>query len=397
VKPTVLVITTIPDTLAAFFVPQLRSLDEVGFDVHVVSSPGPALDGLPLGEGVTRHGIPIERQPHVFRDVVSLWRLFRLMRRIRPHVVHAHTPKAGLAGMAAAFLAGIPVRLYTVHGLPLLTRNGWRRHVLETAERTSAALATQCYTVSESVGELLIQHELCPASKLTILGSGSCGGVDVDRFRPGNCGLDVRRSQGIPDDALVLTFVGRLARDKGIAILAKAWPEIAQEIPELHLLLAGEEDDSDPVPEAALQGLREHPRVHFTGTVSSGHMPAVYAASDICILPSFREGLPQTALEAAAAGVPMISTRVSGVVSAVVDGVTGILVPPREVGPLKKAVCQLARGSEQRKRLGEAARNRVVAQFSQDHVNRLWTAEYLKLVAESMDSAELQAWRSDAF
>ena len=125
----VLVITTIAQTIAAFFEKQLRILAEEGFEVHAVSSPGPALDNLAVGSSVIRHGIAMERKPDPLRDLKSLWNLLRLMRKVRPHIVHAHTPKAGLLGMLAARLAGVPVRLYTVHGLPLATRTGLRRRI----------------------------------------------------------------------------------------------------------------------------------------------------------------------------------------------------------------------------------------------------------------------------
>ena len=153
----ILVLTTVPQTLAAFFARQLRALSEAGFEVHAASSPGDLLDQVGRECSVPTHGVPMERQPNPLRDLVSLWRLLQLMRGLRPDVVHAHTPKAGLLGMMAAKLAGVPVRLYTVHGLPLLTRTGPLRRVLELTERSSAALATRVYCVSHSVRELVVE------------------------------------------------------------------------------------------------------------------------------------------------------------------------------------------------------------------------------------------------
>jgi len=348
----------------------------------VASSPGPALDTLATGPGVMRHAVPIRRQPDPARDCLSLARLYRLMRRIRPHAVHAHTPKAGLLGMAAARLARVPVRLYTVHGLPLETRTGTLRRILEAAERASAALSTQTYTISESVRDLMIRLELCPAAKLRVLGHGSCAGVDVERFRPATPEMreSARRRFGIPVNAVLVTFVGRLARDKGIGTLAEAWPEASRSAPNLHLLLAGEPDASDPVPEAALRTLRQHPAVHFAGSVPHEEVPAVYAATDVAVLPTFREGLSQFALEAGAAGVPIVSTRVSGVVNSVLDGVTGLLVEPAQPVPLRDALLHLAADPDLRARLGAAAREHIESCYSEERVNSLWMAEYLRLV-----------------
>lgn len=385
--PSVVVMTTIPETLAAFFVPQLRLLDEAGFRVAVVSSPGPALDELAVGPGVARYGLPIERRPHPVNDSISLLRLVRLLRRLRPNVVHAHTPKAGLLGMAAAKLAGVPVRLYTIHGLPLLTRSGLLRRVLESAERLAVALATDTYSVSESVRRLLGELNICPESAVRVLGHGSCGGVDIERFRPQAIDSGVRElirnRYGIPANALVLTFVGRLARDKGIAVLAEAWAEAARRVPGLHLLLAGEPDGSDPVPETALEELRRDTRVHFTGAVPNEIVPDLYAATDVAVLPTFREGLSQMALEVGASGLPLISCRVSGL-DAVEDGQTGLLVPAANAGALSEAIVRLAGEPALRSRMGAAARSRIVSYYSQDRVNRMWTAEYVRLVGTAV-------------
>lgn len=382
----VMVITTVPQTLAAFFPRQLRSLAEAGFEVHAVSSPGPDLDAISRIPGVTVHALPIERQPHPLRDIRSLFQLFRLIRRIRPQIVHSHTPKAGLLGMAAAKAAGVPVRLYTVHGLPLETRTGHWRRILEAAERTSSALSTRAYAVSPSLRQVVIDLKLCPASKLSTLGAGSCAGVDLDRFNAADRPLHrsaIRQSLSLPDSALLLSFVGRLARDKGIGVLAQAWPEIARQLPGAHLLLAGDADPTDPLPAATLSALRADPRVHFTGAISANQVPAYYAATDIFVLPTFREGLSQVALEAGAMGVPIVATRVTGL-DPVIDGVTGVLVPARQSAPLAEAIVALARNPSLRGLMSRAAQESVATKFSAQHVNQLWMAEYRQLVQESL-------------
>lgn len=383
----IVVITTVPQTLAAFFPRQLRSLAEAGFDVHAVSSPGPDLDAIGLIPGVTIHGLAMERQPRPLQDCRSLLNLYRLIKQLRPQIVHSHTPKAGLLGMAAARAAGVPVRLYSIHGLPLETRAGNFRKVLEAAERGSAALSTRTYAISWSVNQRVRELNLCPAAKLATLGDGSCAGVDLDRF---DADADwtarraaLRRKVGLPEQALLLTYVGRLSVDKGTGVLAEAWPMIAQQVPELHLLLAGEPDPTDPLPASALQSLRNDPRVHFAGGVSQPDVPVVYASSDLFVLPTFREGLSQVALEAGAMGVPIVSTRVTGL-DAVQDGRTGLLVPARQSAPLAAAIVELARSAEQRGQLSSAAKEHVRAKYSAERVNHLWMAEYKRLVSESL-------------
>jgi glycosyltransferase involved in cell wall biosynthesis len=385
----VMVLTTVPITLAAFFEKQLRNLAEDGLEVHAVSSPGPVFDRLDAGPLVMRHGVPMERQPNPWLDAQSLVLLLMLMRKVRPHVVHAHTPKAGLLGMLAAKLAGIPVRLYTVHGLPLETRTGLLRRVLEMAERASARCSTRTYAVSPSVRSRVVELGLCPEDKVSILGDGSCSGVDVDRFRIAD-GPEQRRAVrtalAIPEDAPLATYIGRLSRDKGIEVLAAAWPALSRQVPSLHLLMAGEPDATDPVSAEAMQVLQNDPKIHLIGNVSPSAIPGLYAASDLTVLPTFREGLSQVALESGAMGVPIVSTRVCGLDS-VIDGVTGILVPPRDSQALADAMARLASDASLRSSLGQAARARISSHYSEQRVNQLWMTEYRRLVRESFPGA----------
>jgi len=381
-----LVMTTVPETIESFFQRQIGLLSRSGFEVHAVCAPGRPLPGLENLSGVTTYRVPMGRRPDPWRDAVSVLRLFRLIRRLRPDIVHAHTPKAGLLGMIAARAAGVPVRLYTIHGLPLMTRRGMWRRVLAFAERTSCTLATQVYSVSPSLEIVATEMNLCRADKVSTLGDGSCAGIDVERFRSSDDvrkrAMALRLSCGVPQDALLLSFVGRIARDKGIAILASAWSRLV-EFPHVHLLLAGIEDASDRVPEADLRKLRNHDHVHFTGDWLED-MPALYAATDIVVLPTFREGLPQVALEAAAMGVPIVSTRVPGVVNSIQDGVTGLLVPAGESAPFADAVERLIDDAALRTALGSAAAEFVRARFSEQRVNQLWISEYRELVSRSL-------------
>jgi glycosyltransferase involved in cell wall biosynthesis len=381
-----MVLTTIADTLETFFSRQLCVMAENGFEVHGVCSPGGHRGTLNDLEGVAVHRLSMERQPHPVDDCVSIFRLLRLMRRVRPDIVHAHTPKAGLLSMVAAKVMGTPVRLYTIHGLPLMTRKGIWRRVLQFVEQATCAMATQVYAVSPSLQTVISEMKLCPADKLSTLGDGSCSGIDLERFSPSEevreRGIAQRLRWGIPKDALLLSFVGRIAHDKGITTLAEAWNVIAREFSQSHLLLAGMEDLSDPAPPEALERLRRDNRVHFTNEWVRD-MPALYSATDVVVVPTLREGLSQVALEAGAMRVPIVSTRIPGVITAVQDGLTGILVPPRETTPLIEAIEKLMNGPDLRAELGAAAREYVRTHFCENRVNQLWVSEYQKLLQTS--------------
>jgi glycosyltransferase involved in cell wall biosynthesis len=390
------IVTTAHETLGAFFAGQVAFLASRGFEVHAVSSPGDGLDKLGGIPGVATHAIAMRRPPHPLRDLVSLIALGTLMLRLRPRIVHAHTPKAGLLGMLAAMFVRVPVRLYTIHGLPLLTRSGWRRKLLEFTERMACALSTRTYCISPSLESLVKQLRLCDPRKLATPGDGSCAGVDLERFRPrpGDPGarLKLRSAYGIPADVPLLCYVGRIARDKGIETLAGTWQVLAGEFPGLHLLACGAADPTDPVPATALVLLRSHPRVHMTdGCIAD--MPSVYAASDICVLPTLREGLSQVALESGAMQLPMVGTRIPGLVDAVEDGVTGLLVPPGDPTALAGAIRRLIEDQALRRRLGIAGRHFVSTRFSDTRVNNLYLAEYLGFAAAAQVSGPARAAR----
>lgn len=377
-----LVITTIPQTMAAFFEKQLRIMAEQGFEVHAVSSPGEALDRLDAGDSVIKHGLLMERKPSPWQDVKSLWAMLRLMRRVRPHIVHAHTPKAGLLGMLAARMAGVPVRLYTVHGLPLETRTGAKRKILEYAERVSAFCSTTTYSVSHSVREIVVKFRLCGSGKVSVLGDGSCAGVDLSRFRPSAGlihGCALRRANQIPDDAPVAVFIGRLSKDKGVEVLAEAWPDVIRRNPKLRLIIAGELDETDRISDEAMRMLTSDSKIVLLGNIAKTGIPSVYEAATFVVLPTFREGLSQVALECGAMGVPLVSTRVCGL-DAVVDGRTGLLVPPRNASALADAIVRMAGDETLRERLGRSAREHVAACYSEARVNQLWIGEYRRLV-----------------
>lgn len=374
-------VTTVPQTLL-FLSGQSAYLRARGIDVVAVSSPGDALRRFGEQERVPCHAIRMERAISPLRDLVALARLVACFVRLRPDVVDAHTPKGGLLGMVAAWLAGVPVRVYHVHGLRFTTATGLRRRVLRATERVAAALATRVLVVSPSVAAAAAEEALFRPGRTRVLLGGSINGVDAaGRFRPAAPGerRAARASLGIPEDAEVIGFVGRLCREKGLAELAEAWRALREEHPRAHLVLVGEREPQDPLPAVAAALLDGDPRVHAAGF--AWDVPRHLRAMDLVALPSWREGFPVVPLEAAAMGLPVVATRVAGCVDAVVDGVTGALVPARDAGALAAALGAYLRDPSLRARHGAAGRERVLRDFEQA---RLWQAlheEYVALAA----------------
>jgi glycosyltransferase involved in cell wall biosynthesis len=322
----------------------------------------------------------MDRSADPLGDVAALGRLVRVMRGIRPHIVNAGTTKAGLLGMLAARIVGVPVRIYLLRGLRLETTAGMWRGALGVAERLASACATRVLCVSESLRRLYETSGYAPASKLAVIGSGSSNGVDVEGFSPTDSlrkqAAALRAQLKIPAEALVIGFVGRLVRDKGILELLDAFSSVRIAFPDAVLLIVGGDlagDRSDAVIESRL---RSSGRVVLAGQVAEP--AAYYGAMDVVAFPSRREGFPNVPLEAAAAGLAVAGFRVTGVVDAVEDGRTGTLVPKGDAAALAESLKRYLADPGLRSAHGTAGQRRVRELFSRERVWRAWAGAYLE-------------------
>lgn len=378
-------VTTVPVSLWAFLGGQVGFMRAQGFDVHAVSSPGEYLTKFGEREEVPVYAVDMPRRITPHRDVLAVVRLYRCLRQVRPHIVHANTPKGGLLGMISATLARVPVRVYHIHGLPMMTAEGKRRLLLRWSEKISCLLAHRVFCVSHSIRNVAICEGLCDPAKIIVPLGGSVNGIDADgRFNPDSRShpsvVEARRRCGIPDDAQVIGFVGRIVRDKGLIELITAWRELRDKFPALHLVVVGPFEPQDPVPAEVEQILRTDPRIHLVGEVEDSS--PFYRAMDLVVLPTYREGFPLVPLEAASMCLPVVATRVPGCTDAVVDGVTGTLVPPYDAEALAEAIAAYLIDPELRRRHGEAGRERVLREFRQEAIWEATYQEYVRLLKE---------------
>lgn len=350
-----------------------------GDEVTVITSPDERLEAFGRRLGVRTIGVEMPRRVSPLGDWLALTRLREVFQRIQPDIVHAGTPKGGLLGMLAAESLGVPVRLFQLRGLASATAKGVLKGVLETTERLSCAAATRVICQSHSLRAQALELGLVSAEKSEVVLDGS-NGVDTDRrFHPEThaaAGRALRRSLGIGDEEVVFAFVGRLVRDKGIAELAEAFALLDAAGVKARLLIAGPFEPRDPVPSAVRARLESHPRIHLLGAVTEPG--PVYAAADVVVLPSYREGFPNVPLEAAAMGKPVITTRVPGCIDSIEDGRTGLLVPVGDASTLAQAMRRYAQDSALRAQHGRAGRERATKRFSRSAIADAFLALYVR-------------------
>jgi glycosyltransferase involved in cell wall biosynthesis len=357
-----------------------------GIDVAIATTPTHHSRTFQAHEDIVAYDIFMKRTIAPFHDVIATVRLWTLLRRLRPDILHTHTPKASLLGALVAWVAGVPV-VHSVHGLVHLGRAGPAGWLARESERIACKLAHRVICVSSSIRDVLVDQNLCSSEKAV----GSVTAVDAEsRFNP-QClpqGIRarVRHDYGIPDNALVVGYCGRVVRDKGISDLVDAWASLRDRYPILHLLLVGPIEQEDPIPPRTLSVLREDSRIVLTGEVDD--TAPFYAAMDLVVLPSYREGFGTVVIEANAMELPVVATNIPGCVDAVAADETGVLVPPHSPVALEAAIARYLDDSDLREEHGRSGRMRVLRCFRPTDVFRHIYVEYRRVEAETLFRAK---------
>ena len=380
-------IATVPVHFAMLLRQQLKSIKEAGIDVTIVSTPGPLLDELSSSIGVRCFPIPIMRTPNPIQDLISLFKFIDFLKAEKFDIIHSSTPKAGLIGAIGGFLTQTPIRIHTYTGQPWVELSGAVRFAARESDRLIAILDTITYADSISQRNFLVNEGLVNPKKICVLGGGSISGVDLERFSLASkpCHrMNVRSELKISESAIVIVFVGRVTKDKGIIELIESMKVLLEKNNDLHLLLVGQfEPERDPLPSNILNEISINPNIHSMGFVND---PERYlSAADIFCLPSYREGFGSVVIEAGAMELPTVATRITGLIDAVVDGETGILVSPKNKTELEGALLTLIRSPELRKKMGEKAMIRSYAYFEASFVNNLVIEEYFRLTKSIKD------------
>jgi glycosyltransferase involved in cell wall biosynthesis len=373
-KQTIVFLATTPFAVNAFLRAHIAALSPVYRIMLCVNT-----HAYPLSEDVRTNAevlhVDFARKIAPWQDLKALTQLLMIFARISPHAVHSITPKAGLLGMSAAWLMRIPLRCHTFTGQVWATRRGIDRWLLKQFDKLIALFSTQVFADSQSQCRLLESENIAQKGHISVLGPGSIAGVDVGRFHPD---ADVRQTERAAADTLasstVFLYVGRLARDKGVFDLLAAFSKVAAMNGRVELWMVGPDEEGLLAQLVDMAAGRNCGRVRWCGATAQ---PERYmAAADIFVLPSYREGFGSVIIEAAACGVPSIAYRIDGVVDAVIEDQTGVLVSLRDIEALAAAMQDLAVNNEKRCALGERARMRVEKEYSSATVTTAWLAFY---------------------
>lgn len=366
-------IFTTPRSLI-FLTSQAAFWRDHGLQMHVICGDGPELTAFAQQEGITYDVVPFCRKPHVFKDAQSIWQLYWLLKRLRPKIVHVNTPKAAVLGIIAARLAQVPIRVYEIHGLPFETRRGWKRWGLIQLEKLICRLATGVLAVSASLKAVATQHRLTAETSIFVPSFGSCNGVDATHtFNRERLAKDRLKQVAVTLNLSekIIGFIGRLTRDKGLKELTESWRLLRDQYPQVTLLILGEPEGQSPAEHQFLEQLSADERVRMLGHVSD--VPYYLALMNVLILPTYREGFVNVLLEAAAMEVPVVASRVTGVVDAVVDGQTGLLCVPRSAKQIAEAVQRYLDCPPLAQQHGQKARQHVLKHFKP---SAIWQAKW---------------------
>ncbi len=339
------------------------------YDVQLLSSPGPKLDELSEKYGMKANAVEMFRRITPTKDIKSLYQLVRVFRREKPDMVHSMTPKAGLLCMLAAWWTKVPIRVHTFTGLVWPTETGLKRRLLMLTDKITCACATHVIPEGDGVKHDMQNYHIT-RKPMRVLGHGNIRGVDMERFSRRQEVLDM--AEPIRDEErFTFVFVGRIVRDKGINELCEAFERIHSRHPEARLILVGPfEDELDPVSEAARNTIEHFPDVISVGRVFDDDVLIYYAAADCFVFPSYREGFPNTVLEAGAMGLPSIVTDINGSREIIVEGENGTIIPSKDADALYDAMERMMTDREWRSKMAEKARQMIMDRFEQGYVQR---------------------------
>lgn len=358
-------VTTVSLTLKSFVLAFAKYLHEHGdFDITFLCNDDPEF-AASLPEYIHFIAVPMERGISI-GGIGAMLKMVRIFRREKYDLVQYSTPNASLYASLAAWLAGIPVRLYCQWGMAYVGFSGVKRRIFRTVEKTVCTLST--WVEPDSKGNLEFSHSqgLYPSGKGSVNWNGSASGVDLEKFDISRKEIwreAKRREYGIPQDAFVYGFIGRITGDKGINELLAAFKSILAHRRDVYLMLVGNPERSDSVDAVLYQWAEQEAHVLFCGYTNA--VEQYLAAMDVYVLPSYREGFGSAVIEAEALGLPVIVTDIPGPTDAMLPDETGLAVPKKDTAELAAAMEKLLNDPRMCSEFGKAGYTFASEKFEQ--------------------------------
>ncbi|MDM1328402.1 glycosyltransferase family 4 protein [Myroides odoratimimus] len=362
-------------------------MTERSFEVIGVSSEGEELNDVKKEEGIRIVPLEMTRTISPIQDLKSLYQFYKLCKKEKPLMVHSHTPKAGVVGMLGAKLAGVPIRLHTVAGLPLMEVTGFKRSILNLVEKLTYHSATKVYPNSKGLYDFIVNEKFTSKSKLKVIGNGSSNGINTSFFSKENFPEsdlnDLKKNLGIVESDFVFIFVGRLVGDKGINELVHAFDKLENKIEkEIKLLLVGPfESELDPLHNSTLQIIKENKNIISVGFQKD--VRPYFAISNALVFLSYREGFPNVVMQAGAMELPSIVSNINGCNEIIEDGVNGVIIPVKNTEVIGTSMLRIVEDNDFYTLLKKNSREMIVTRYEQQVVWNALLKEYNSLIEEN--------------
>lgn len=374
-------ITTVPISMEILLKGQLRFMSRYFDVIGVTSNDQDKIDEISSREGIPIIPIDMSRAITPFKDLIALYKLYKLFKEHKPDIVHTHTPKAGTLGMIASKMAGVPIRLHTIAGLPLLEANGGKRKLLDIVEKLTYACSTMIYPNSYELNKVIQGLRYTSVDKLHVIGNGSSNGINTSYFDSKlfehDSLVQLKNELGIRSNDTTFIFVGRLVTDKGINELVKAFVDINKRNVDTKLILVGSyEVELDALGSEIVSLIESNASIISVGFQND--VRPYLAISDVLTFPSYREGFPNVVMQAGAMGLPSIVTDINGCNEIVIEGENGLIIPVKNIDALNKAMLTLLNSKETRETLKRNSRKMIIERFEQQYVWNELLKEYQK-------------------
>lgn len=357
---------TIPGSLSSFLDGSIETL-MAKFDLVLLSSPGAEQEEMHRKYGMRTVAVSMERRMSPLKDLVSLWRLIQVFHKERPYIVHSMTPKAGLLCMMAALITRVPRRIHTFTGLVWPSSTGIKRKILMFTDWITCACATHIIPEGKGVMDDLQAH--ITRKPMRVLGYGNVRGVDMKYWRRDNA--EAAKVSLLKDNnKFTFLFVGRIVKDKGINELVEAFMQVRKNAKARLILVGSFEDNLDPINDITRNQIFKCDDIIYAGPQYGKDLLAYYAASDCFVLPSYREGFPNTVLEAGAMDLPSIVTDINGSREIIENGKNGLIIQSKNTDELTNAMTQMIKDSEMREKMAKEARPMIESRFEQSFVRK---------------------------